>query len=105
MAKRYSGTLVLSVRYIDATSSYTVRITEHNDDARFETLKGLRLAPIHSNLAVDSAKAYDLAAEAALDFASYADEAIHNYACPATSYCGKFHVSRKADASFSEAWV
>jgi hypothetical protein len=105
MAKRYSGTLVLTLSYSDRDSSYTVRISERNDDARFATLRGIRLAPIHSNLAVDSPKAYDLAAEAALAFASYEDEAIHNYACPATSYCGRFHVSRKSDKSFSEAWV
>ncbi len=105
MATRYSGTLVLSVRYVDATSSYTVRIREQNDDARFATLTDIRLAPVHSNLAVDSAKAYDLACEAALGFASYEDEAIANYACPADAYCGTWHIGRRASQAFSRKWA
>ncbi len=106
MATRYSGTLVLSIRYVDADASYTVRIREVNDDARFETLKGIRLAPFHaSRLAVDSPKAYDLVAEAALGFASYADEAIANYACPADAYCGTWHVGRRASQAFSRKWA
>jgi len=105
MATRYSGTLVLSLRYVDRTDSYAVRIREVNDDARFETLTDLRLAPCHSNLAVDSPKAYDLAAEAALAFASNADEAIYSYACPANEYCGTWHVGRRADKAFSSKWA
>lgn len=105
MATRYSGTLVLSIRYIESSQSYTVRIRERNDDARFETLNELRLAPVHSNLAVDSARAYDLAAEAALGFASYADEAIYNFACPADGYSGKWHVARRERNAFSSQWA
>jgi hypothetical protein len=105
MAKRYSGTLILTLQYVDASQSYTVRIREKNDDARFETLTDLRLAPIHSNLAVDSPKAYDLAAEAALGFASYADEAIHSYACPADDYSGSWHVGRSSARAYSAKWV
>lgn len=85
MATRYCGTLILTVRYVDASESYTVRIREQNDDARFSPLHGVRLAPVHSNLAVDCARAYDLACEAALGFASNDDEAIFSYACPADS--------------------
>jgi uncharacterized protein YkuJ len=70
MTKRHSGTLILTLKYVDASQSYTVRIRETNDDARFTTLTDLRLVPIHNRLAVDSPKAYDLAADAALGFAS-----------------------------------
>ena len=107
MATRYSGTLVLTIRYVDATSSYTVRIRERNDDAQFETLKELRLAPFHQqNLAADSARAYDLVAEAALAFASHDDEAIYSYACPADNeYSGSWHVGRTSKAAFSSKWA
>lgn len=105
MAKRYSGTLILTLKYIDATSSYTVQIREKDDSARFATLTDLRLAPIHSNLVVDSPKAYDLAADAALGFASYEDEHIHAYACPDNSYSGfRWHIGRSPKSAFSAKW-
>jgi hypothetical protein len=104
MAKRYSGTLILTLKYIDATSSYTVQIREKDDSARFATLTDLRLAPIHANLAVDSPKAYDLAAEAALGFASYEDDHIHVYGCPAEVFQDKWHIGRSPKSAYSAKW-
>lgn len=105
MATRYSGTLVLSIRYVDASESYTVRIREHNDDARFATLTGIRLAPVHSSLAVDSARAYDLVAAAALGFADHEDNAIRSYACPGDQHLDTWHIGRRASAAFSSKWA
>lgn len=105
MSTRYSGTLILTIRYVDATESYTVRIREANDAARFETLTKIRLAPIHNNLAADSPKAYDLVAEAALGFASYADEAIHQFACPADDDSrAQWHIGRRQSQALSAKW-
>jgi hypothetical protein len=107
MATRYSGTLVLTIHYVDASESYTVRIRERNDDARFVTLKELRLAPFHQQcLAVESARAYDLVAEAALSFASNDDDAIYNYADKSYGDClARWHVGRSSKKAFSSKWA
>ena len=93
MATRYSGTLTLKIQYRAKTEDYRVQITEVNDDARFATLTGLRLS-VHDqrHCAVDSAYAYDRAAQAALSFAAYDDETIHAYASCDES--GEFAVRR-----------
>lgn len=81
MASRYCGTLKITIALGADSETYSARIRELNDDARFETLHGLRLAPHYARqLAADSSEAYDHMARAALGFASYADDAIDNFA-------------------------
>jgi hypothetical protein len=78
--KRYCGTLELSIT-LKSDDSYSVRIRELNDDARFARLTDLHLSPATLlRLASDSSEAFDAVADAALGFASYSDDAIFSYA-------------------------
>lgn len=80
MAIRYCGTLKLVVRYIDASASYNVRISERDGDIAPRTLRDLRLSPhAQSQHAVDCSRAYDLVAESALGFATYDDDSLYPY--------------------------
>jgi hypothetical protein len=79
-AVRYCGTLKLSLRYVDKGSSYSARITELNDDARFSPVDQVRLAPVHNNLPVDSDQAWDLAAKACLNYLANDDDSVYNFA-------------------------
>lgn len=93
MATRYSGTLRITIA-LKSDDSYSVRISELNDDARFAPLHGIGIAPALANrVALDSSEAYDAAAVAALGFASYEDEAVYRYAEYAPK--GAFLVRRK----------
>jgi hypothetical protein len=77
MAKRYSGTLELSISLGD-DDAYDVRVYDYTTGTRFLSLTGLRLAPAtRSRFAVDSALAYDEVARAALGWMSDFDDRVH----------------------------
>ncbi|MDB5716146.1 MAG: hypothetical protein JWO15_3543 [Sphingomonadales bacterium] len=94
-AKRYSGTLCIELAYNDVTSSYNAHITEMNDDARFDSVSGIRLPPASNHLAVDSDTAWDIVAEAVLGFASYEDDSVYNFVDFESEDSDKFKISRQ----------
>ncbi len=80
-ARRYCGTLALTIRYVARDDSYTVRIREVNADLAPRTLTDLHPSPHdRARFAVDSSALLDRIADAALGFASYEDEMITAYA-------------------------
>lgn len=94
MAKRYCGTLELTVKYIDASDTYNVAFRELNADAMFVPCHGIGLSPFDAGrLARDSKEAYDRVARAAVGFASYDDEMIHAFAV--TDECGEAVIRRR----------
>lgn len=102
MATRYTGTLKLTIRYNDRTSSYTVRIQELNDEARFKTLSGIRLSPHDQQFtACDSPRAYDLIARAAISFGANEDEML--YAFATTDMNGEVMIGRTQRAAAAHA--
>lgn len=94
-AKRYSGTLVIELSYNDITSAYDARVTEVNDDARFDLISGIGLPPASNHLAVDSDAAFDLVAEAVLGFLSYNDESVYCFSEQESVDSDKFKITRK----------
>lgn len=77
---RFSGSLKLTVSYIESLDNYNVEIEEINNRATFVTQRGIHLPPAKGGLDRESAKAIGLVANAALGFASYYDEEIYAYA-------------------------
>jgi hypothetical protein len=72
MARRYSGYAVIYIRWSDHgyyEGAIVARPYTTGEAYRWR-FEGLRLPPIHNDLAVDSSEAYDKAAEAALAFAA-----------------------------------
>lgn len=97
MAKRYSGTVEINIRYSEERECYDATLTEINDDCQFEPVLNVKLSPLAtSRLAgYDRAEAYDKVAEAVLEFASYEDESIYNFAEFTSSDVDEFLVRRK----------
>lgn len=80
-ARRYCGTLALTIRYVARDDSYTVRIREVNADLAPRTLTELRPSPNdRARFPVDSSALIDRVADAAIGFASNEDEMISAYA-------------------------
>lgn len=78
-ATRYCGTLEIIIT-LNVDDSYNVVLVETYDDARFETLEGIRLSPYMANrVAADSAVAFDAVARAALSFAGNEDDDVYRY--------------------------
>lgn len=109
MAKRYSGALVLNVRYYDDVNGYAVVIACNKVSTpamRPVRLAGIKLSPFdQERLAVDSREAYDKVAQAALSFGtseSCVSEDEANAVLSRLNYnaAGESLVSRRA----SDAW-
>lgn len=67
MAKRYSGTVTISIRYVDNESAYRCYLTSPTTMYRRGVAVAVR-RPAVSSISVDSPRAYDEVAHAALSF-------------------------------------
>jgi hypothetical protein len=67
MAKRYSGTVTISIRYVDNESAYRCYLTSPLTFRRQGYAVSIR-EPASLNVPVDSSEAYDAVAHAALSF-------------------------------------
>lgn len=94
MAKRYSGTVEINIRYSEERECYDATLTEINDDCQFEPVLNVNFM-LHRLAGYDRAEAYDKVAEAVLEFASYEDESIYNFAEFTSSDVDEFLVRRK----------
>ena len=79
MATRFCGSLRLSIRYSDATETYSVRV--HEGKTLLASLTGIGMAPVFADrLSVDCPEAFDRIAECAVSFAGHENEDIYAYA-------------------------
>ena len=100
MAKRYSGSVTISIAYLDSSNEYRCYLSSPVTIAR----QGYRVrvgAPASLSCAVDSAEAYDAVAHAALSFlADESEESVTDgmlgiLRCAEPSESG-WHIARSA---------